>query len=378
MNHVDQGGAALALYDLIVAMKDDADITPIVITGRKNHLNKILSDIGVENYSATFKNFMSSSRNPKWLFQFLLKIRHRIGQHMAIRKIEKLIDFSTIDIIHSNLNRIDIGVILAKRHNIPHIWHIREHADGRDFNLISIKKSPIDYMNSFASRYVYISQSVKNVWEKKGLETCKACVIYDGVRDELYQSRYVAKSDKLRMIFLGGYAKNKGQEDLIEALRDLPQELKNQFEIDFYGNGSENYVEDLKKKIDRNGFAGIMRLHMYQRDIWKKVPEYDVGLTCSHIEGFGRVTVEYMMSGLCPIASDGGATPEIIQDGKTGILYESLNKKALRNVIIWAINNKEKVYKFGENAAIIARKKFSMKRHAEEIKKLYYEVLKNG
>lgn len=362
------------MYDLIVEMKNDSDIIPVVITGKNNRLNQMLSEMGVENYSAPFKNFMSSSRKPEWLFKFLLKIRYKIGQYIAIQKIERVVDFSTIDIIHSNLNRIDMGAILAQKYNIPHIWHIREHADGSDFKVVSIKKNPIKYMNSFASRYVYISQSVKNVWEKKGLETYESSVIYDGVRAELYQSRYVTRRDKLRMIFLGGYAKSKGQEDLIEALKNLSQELKNQFEIDFYGNGSEEYIKYLKAKIEKNELSEVMKLHSYQHDIWKKVPQYDIGLNCSHGEGFGRVTVEYMMAGLCPVASDGGATSEIIENGKTGILYEALNRAALRDVIIWTINNQKSIRKFGENAEKSARCKFSMEKHAKEIKKLYYEV----
>lgn len=377
MNHADQGGAALALYDLIIEIKKNSEIVPVVITGKNNHLNQMLSDIGIENYSAPFKNFISSSKSPEWLFKFLLKIRYQAGQYIALRKIEKMIDFSTVDIIHSNLNRIDIGAILAQKYKIPHIWHIREHADGRDFKVVSIKRNPIKYMNSFDSKYVYISQSVKNVWEKRGLKTYRASVIYDGVRAELYQSRCSAKSDKLRMIFLGGYAKSKGQEDLIDALKNLSQELKKQFEIDFYGNGAEAYIKYLKIKIDQNGLSDVMKLHSYQQDIWKKISQYDVGLTCSHVEGFGRVTVEYMMAGLCPIASNGGASPEIIDDKKTGILYEVLNKDALRKAVIWAIHNQDAVHKFGENAKKSARLNFSMEKHASEIKKLYYEVAKD-
>lgn len=232
-------------------------------------------------------------------------------------------------------------------------------------------------MNSFGSKYVYVSQSVKNVWERKGLENYKASVIYDGVRAELYQSRTIPSRNKIRMIFLGGYAKSKGQEDLIEALNNLPEELKKLFEIDFYGNGERDYIKYLEKEIENNGLSKVMKLHSYRHDIWKIVPEYDVGLNCSYIEGFGRVTVEYMMSGLCPIASNGGATPEIIQNGKTGIMYEALNKEALRSAIIWAINNQEAVHKLGENAEKSARQNFSMEKHARKIKKLYYEVVKD-
>ena len=50
MNHADQGGAALALYDLIIEIKKNSEIVPVVITGKNNHLNQMLSDIGIENY----------------------------------------------------------------------------------------------------------------------------------------------------------------------------------------------------------------------------------------------------------------------------------------------------------------------------------------
>lgn len=35
MNHVGQGGAALALYDLIIELKKTGDVEAIVITGKK-------------------------------------------------------------------------------------------------------------------------------------------------------------------------------------------------------------------------------------------------------------------------------------------------------------------------------------------------------
>lgn len=381
MNHADQGGAALALYDLIIELKKDTSIEPVVITGRRNTLNQKLTDIGVENYAAPFKNFLSSYKEPVSVYRKLLTVRYRIGQYLAIRKIERLIDFSTIDIIHSNLDRIDIGAILAKKHDIPHVWHIREHADGRDFKLVSVKSDPILYMNSFESNLISISQSVKKVWDAKGLNDNKESIIYDGIREELYSPLQNKHNHKLRIIFLGGYAKFKGQEDLIDALSKLPDNLKNKFEVDFYGNGKPDYINYLSRKISENGLSDAMKLNPYKENIWEKVPEYDVGLTCSHVEGFGRVTVEYMMSGLCPIASDGGAMLEIVETGKTGILYEVSNGEKLREAVVWALNNREAVRKIGLAAAEYAAQNFTMKMHAQKVKELYNKILvekKNG
>lgn len=379
MNHVDQGGAALALYDLIKELKDNYDdIVPIVVTGKKNGLNKMLEEIGVENYSAQYKNFMSSYKKPEWIYRVMLKVRYKMGQYCAIKRLEKIIDFSEIDIIHSNLNRIDIGAILAQKYKIPHIWHIREHGDGSDFKLTSVMRNPIRYMNSFNSYTIMISNSVEKVWELKGLNNKKMRLIYDGVRTELYNIETKQDNRNLKMIFMGGYDKNKGQEDLIDALKTLPEDLKRLIQIDFFGNGSEKYIKYLKNKIYENGLGKVMKINSYQHDIWKHISDYDIGLNCSHGEGFGRVTVEYMMAGLCPIASDRGATPEIIENGITGIIYDSSSSEELKNSIIWALNNRKAIRKMGIDASEFAKKEFSMSKHAREIRELYYEVIKEN
>lgn len=379
MNHVDQGGAALALYDLIKELKDNYDdIVPIVVTGKKNGLNKMLEEIGVENYSAQYKNFMSSYKKPEWIYRVMLNVRYKMGQYCAIKRLEKIIDFSEIDIIHSNLNRIDIGAILAQKYKIPHIWHIREHGDGSDFKLTSVMRNPIRYMNSFNSYTIMISNSVEKVWELKGLNNKKMRLIYDGVRTELYNIETKQDNRNLKMIFMGGYDKNKGQEDLIDALKTLPEDLKRLIQIDFFGNGSEKYIKYLKNKIYENGLEKVMKINSYQHDIWKHISDYDIGLNCSHGEGFGRVTVEYMMAGLCPIASDRGATPEIIENGITGIIYDSSSSEELKNSIIWALNNRKAIRKMGIDASEFAKKEFSMSKHAREIRELYYEVIKEN
>ena len=59
----------------------------------------------------------------KHIVKYLLFLLGGITQ----RRVMKLpIDFSTIDIVHSNTNRQDIGAFIARKHNIKHVWHVRE------------------------------------------------------------------------------------------------------------------------------------------------------------------------------------------------------------------------------------------------------------
>ena len=404
MNHVDQGGAALALYDLIVELKKTyADYYPIVITGKKNKLNEMFDEIGVENYYADFKNFMSSYREPFFVTRAALLIRYEIGKHKAIKQIEKKIDFKNIDIIHSNLNRIDIGSILAEKHGIAHLWHIREHAaiysgilrphlvseesDTKSFDLISVKRNPIKYMKDFDlisekdNHFIAISESVKREWIKKGLPENKIHLIYDGVRDELYKEaaeRKLASShelgNKIMMIFLGGYSKGKGQEECINALLQLDSEEQTALHVDFYGNGDPEYTEYIRSIAEPLINKNVVSINPYDPEISSRLSNYDVGINCSYAEGFGRVTVEYMMAGLCPLVSNTGASPEIVDDGKTGILYEKGNIDILCNKLRTLINDRKKIYELSANALVKANQFYSMRTHASRMRDLYNNI----
>ncbi len=211
MNHVDHGGAALALLDLIVELNNKYDINTIVVTSKYNRLNKRLTAMGIENYYSRYYNFLSSYTRPEKLWRILLSLRHCFFNKLALFDLQKKINFKEIDIIHSNLDRIDIGAVIAQKNNIPHLWHIREHLDT-DFNVLSIKKDYVKYMNSFNSYHVVISDSVRNAWEKRGLDSHRTKTIYDGIfTNNIKVSNQKTSSDRIKLIFLGGYTESKGQ-----------------------------------------------------------------------------------------------------------------------------------------------------------------------
>lgn len=377
MNHVDHGGAALALYDLIVEINKISNVKCVVITSKKNNLNKLFNELGIENYSFKFNNFMSSYHKPKKLVKFLLRMRYDINNPNALAQIEKTLDISSFDIIHTNLNRIDIGAELAKKYKVPHIWHIREHGE-QDFKLMSVINNPVEYMNSFNSYFIAISKSVRKVWINRGLDPRKMSLIYDGVRPELYQNNYrKKKSSNLRIIFLGGYSESKGQIEAIKAISLLDKKYQHHIIVDMYGKGKKDYILSLKKIIHQNNLGGVVNLNDYDPEVYKKLSRYDIGLNCSKAEGFGRVTVEYMMAELCPIVSDTGANTEIVDNARTGYVYRKGDINQLKDIIINCINNMDNVYSIGLNARNTAINQFSMKKHAENILKLYNQILKN-
>ena len=378
MNHVGIGGAALALHDLIKELKENhQDVETIVITGSYNELNVSLTKLGVENYTAPFKNFLSSTKKPFFFWRAILQIRYRINKPNAIKKIEKLVDFKTINIIHSNLNRIDIGYYFSKKYNIKHIWHIREHGDKSFIMQVFSSYNPL--LTDKNSIFIAISNSVKSFWQSTFINEQNIRMIYDGIDSSCWiKNDSKIKNQKLSFIFLGGYDSNKGQAVFIEAVKLLPNEIKQNIIIDFYGNGSKTLKQQLINTAQKNNLDSFCTFYDYDPNIYKLIGKYHVGVNCSKFEGFGRVTVEYMMAGLCPLVSKSGANTEIVDDGVTGLVFNRDSSDDIAQKVIYIYNNRQLLENISKKAKIKALNTFSMKGHANEIYNLYKQTIVNG
>jgi len=246
---------------------------------------------------------------------------------------------------------------------------------GGDFDVISVFKDIAKYMASFDSRYIVISDSVRDEWKKIGLSESKMDLIYDGVRTEKLRPDCHAIVGKCKILFLGGYSEAKGQEMLLDAIINIPQEYRKKMVMDFFGNGDKKYKNNLAKKVKEYSLSGVVRINDYDPNIYSKISSYDIGINCSRKEGFGRVTVEYMLAGLCPIAANTGASPELITDKETGYLFRYGDTKELAHILCELIEHPENLKACGQRACDYAQHNFSMKKHAELIYQEYQKVL---
>ena len=96
---------------------------------------------------------------------------------------------------------------------------------------------------------------------------------------------------------------------------------------------------------------------------------------CSKAEGFGRVTAEYMHAGLGVIASDCGANPELIQNEKTGLLYNKVDTTSLTKKIMEYYQNRELLISCARDGQWIAKNTFTQEINARYIYCLYNEIL---
>lgn len=377
----DKYGAPKSMIDMIRPLADYCDIEPIVIANCEGRMTDFCDQYGIAHHLAKSSEFMvvggsnTFRKIVKHSVAPLLALKYHKGKNNAVRSIEKKIDLRTIDVIHTNVNRVNTGAILAKKYKIPHIWHLREFCK-EDYNCMSLIPGFIKYMNENATTFVAISDAVKKAWIEKGLDEAKIVVINDGIThsDFKCKSEYREKREEpLKIVFCGLVSETKGQKVLIDAINMLSKEEKNIF-VDFYGGGRKEYIAKLDQLVRSYGLSEQIKFRGYSSSLNKDLASYDVGVVASRAEALGRATVEYMYAGLYVIASDTGANPDILGNGAYGTLYKQGNPEELKKAILTVMNSPDRAKKTALLAKKYAENRFDLRKSASEIYNLYTEI----
>ena len=365
------GGSAKSLLAQIEYFKDNKLIEPIVITWKENSLTDYLWRKGIQCYPVKYDFTSVWTRNR--LLHFIKRAYYRFFYNShAYRTLKKRIDFSEMSLIVSNSGVIDFGAYLHRKLLIPHIWYLREFGD-LDFNILPYIKNLPRYIDDNSDGIIAVSNAVARHWSNRGIKK-DIEVIYDGVLERERLPKEYKKKEVVKICMCGRLSPAKGQYLAIKALSFLPQDVLNRVHIDFFGNGES-------EKALRN-FAKIQNLESYVSfkgfscNLDEELDNYDIGLTLSKAEAFGRTTVEYMNHALFVIGTNTGGTPELLQDGKCGALVDSNNPEQVAKVIVEYFENFKECLKKARLGQTYANEKFAVDNCAKKTFCFYKSIWK--
>ena len=371
-------GASKAIMPVIKQLKDENKIIPVVVTKKHNEFNDFCDEQGIENYSCYYCDIMAGApynskimRFMKHSVKYMLFLAGLITRHFNAPNI----DWKSIDLIHINHNRIDIGYYWAKKYKIPCICHIREFGQ-EDYNVVCYKKNCIQYMDRECRNFIAISEAVKDSWVKKGIRSDSIEVIYDGVDSKKFAYEKSKAGNIIKIAMVGHIQPNKGQHILIDAIGKLPAEIRNRLHVDFIGEAYKDYRKELCRRIKSLGIEDAFSFLGYIENVNEKLKAYEIGVNASKSEGFGLITVEYMMCGLIVLASDTGANLEIIEDGVNGLLYRYGDAQELAKKLEEAVKLSDENSVIGAKAREDAVMKFDTKNAAGKVYTYYMRKLR--
>lgn len=179
-------------------------------------------------------------------------------------------------------------------------------------------------------------------------------------------------------IFVGRLSKEKGVDLLIKTFEKLSPDLRNNLVLKIVGDGPlRTYLENLVKNENIKGIEFLGKQNREKVIELIKNASFLI-LPSVWYEMFPLVTLEAFACGKPVIASKIGALPDIVEDGKTGLLFTPGNEDDLVKKIKFLWNNKEMCVEMGKNARKVFDEKYSERRNFKLLVELYSNLLKKG
>jgi glycosyltransferase involved in cell wall biosynthesis len=94
-----------------------------------------------------------------------------------------------------------------------------------------------------------------------------------------------------------------------------------------------------------------------------------------HGEGISNSIIEYMALGKPVLATRGGGTDEIVQDGKNGYLLDPESSAQLVQRIRELKNNRSLCEQFGEAGRKLVREQFNLESMTAKYKEIYHRII---
>lgn len=240
------------------------------------------------------------------------------------RKVEKIVKKENVEVIHAHLMQsiFCLAEMNTKARKIATI-HDAHGLDNGGFNIISVQtvKQMYEKMDIVTSAVQYFF----NLFEQNNINLTKKVIIDNGF--DLEEFQYVRKEEfensVINIVFLGGDLLVKGSDYLEKAVDILVNEkaIKN---IKIHVLRNVNKDSEFYKNIVEDGLLEYFNFIGYVSN--GKHLEYmkaaDVFVLPSRTEGAANTLLEAIGLGKCVVATNVGGTPELIEDGVTGLLCE--------------------------------------------------------
>ncbi|HAQ61802.1 TPA: hypothetical protein DCR49_07390 [Candidatus Delongbacteria bacterium] len=212
-----------------------------------------------------------------------------------------------------------------------------------------------------------------------GVQNSKGRVIYNGY--DFSRSLKLADKDTVKSRWgittrfvcgmVAGFRYHKDYGSLIQAAKIIISK-RDDVSFIFVGDGptleeSKNSSKDFNKII----FTGR------QSDVESIINIFDIGILSTYTEGISNSIMEYMALNKPVIATDGGGTKEIVEDGVTGLLVPQRSPQILAVKIDYMLNDTGFMKEAGEKGKRKVVEKFSIDRMVVDYINLYKEKINN-
>lgn len=339
-----------------------------VLKAKKNNIFHL--EIATLYSNAIFKEEIKNAGIPVW--DLGLTFKYNL---MGVIKLIKLIKERNYNIIHVHLFPASIFAALASLFLSKDIvWIFSEHSEYNRRRSFKIFKILDNFTYRRYLKIICVSNQVELTlfgWipSIKG----KTKVILNAVFvPEFLNPNHLKIYD---ILFVGRLIQAKGVDILIKAVKILKNKYSTNLKIAIVGDGP--LKENLNNLAVELGVNGEVEFLGVRKDIEELMVSSKIFVLPSRWEGLPMVILEAMSRGMSIIATGVGGIPEVIENGKEGILISPEDSEALAQAINDLFENKELREKLSQAAYKKVRENYSIEAYSADMLDFYGSLINN-
>lgn len=327
---LEVGGAEKSVRFLAETMASMGHEATVVTLGRERE-HSIVGGVRVERLKVKNLYFPADATKQSSLKKLIWHTLDSFNP-LSPNELSEILDDIQPDVVHTNnLSGFSVSIWKAiKKRNIPIVHTLRDYyllcpntamfKDGRQCiqrcTQCSILSTPREHQTQHVDVVVGNSHFILNKHiEYQLFDNSKKCVIYNAYSPK--HNKRETNPEAFTFGFIGRLSPTKGVEILLEAAKIVVADCTQKINILIAGDGDPSYVSTLKVKAKDLPVQFLGRVDpedFYSQIDWTIVPSlWD--------EPLARVIFESFAHGIPVIGSATGGTPELLEDGTTGLLY---------------------------------------------------------
>ncbi|HEY8039514.1 MAG TPA: glycosyltransferase family 4 protein [Polyangiaceae bacterium] len=203
-----------------------------------------------------------------------------------------------------------------------------------------------------ADACVAISEHVRAVAEARAPWAAgKMRVVPNGVDTERFAPRPGSREETFTFALVGRLERRKGVDVALDALAQVPGAR-----LDIAGEGEERRALEARART----LGSRVRFHGRVADTRPLLARADAALCSSRAEGLGIALLEAMAMARPVVGFAVGGVPEVVEDGRTGLLAPAGDVAALATRMREAVASRDRMRELGEAARSRVMERFSV------------------
>lgn len=218
--------------------------------------------------------------------------------------------------------------------------------------------------NNKVNMFIALTDFAKNKFIEAGFNKDKIVVKPNFTKDP-FTKEYKDNPKRSGALFVGRLSPEKGIFTLLKAWTNI------NYDLSVVGNGNLTFDNNLNnQRVKMLGAKSSAEVQTYMHNSSFLV------MPSEWYEGLPMVIIEAFSNGLPVLTSRLGGMQEIVEDGKTGLLFEAGNSNDLNEKIQWLIANPEKRIEMGLRARMCYENTYTSRNNSKQLISIYKNLIK--